>query len=744
MKKSLLLSLALLPMMFAGTSCSSEEVVPASGESTVTLSVTLPDGIQSRAYGDGYTAKNLTMLVLDAADQTNTPLGVFDGGATELNTTITNLTKQVNLRLAAGKTYKVVCWAASDKAPYKFNTADFSVSADYKDVLSNDENLDAFYAVQEIYVEGNTTETVKLYRPFAQLNIGTDDLAAAEAAGFKAKSITVNVPSYQSLNLLTGEVETGDPTAVKFNDNTLPQGEKFPKTGYDYLAMNYLLMSTDKQLVDVDFTVTAEGGATRNLKVNAVPVQRNYRTNIYGSLLTNSVNINVEIIPGFNEPDYDRLAAMDLIVNTLNAGESVTLGEDLVIPVPSEGMMISVPKGKTATLNLNGKTISNDQDIWDYTNAIMNVRSGTLVINGNGKLDAKENDCYGINVAGGAHLIIEDGTFVGNISAVQVDSGICEIKGGVFDIKQLYNGYQYLLNCIDANYKNGTAKFIVTGGTFVGYNPASADSENPTANFVPEGYGAIRTTYQGKEAWKVVKLTEVTTAADLKAAKAGANVAVNTPILFDNTYLLGYGSGLNLFLNKGGELSMNNDSKPILNQTILVSGSKKLNIYGDGGKVVAPAYTSHSNGAAAVQVQGTGVVNIYGNVTFEGNTGSSANNAIIIHSGTANIYGGYFHSGLDKNGNASQAVFLTGTQGTCACNIYGGVFEMEKGGNQYLLINIKDEYRSKCTIKIYGGIFVGFDPGNNDAEGSGTSFLADGYKSREITYNGKKAYEVYK
>ena len=287
-------------MMFAGTSCSSEEVAPVTGESTVTLSVTLPDGIQSRTFGDGTTAQKLTMLVLD---ENNEALSVFNG-ADVLNTDIT-LTKQVNLQLAAGKTYKVVCWAAAEGAPYTFDTTNFTVSANYEGAKTSDEALDAFYAVQSITVKGNTTETVKLYRPFAQLNIGTDDLSAAKAAGFEAETVTVTVPTYKSLNLLTGEVEAGDPRAVTFAANALPAGETFPKTGYDYLSMNYLLMSTDKQLVDVEFTVKAKDGATRTLPVNAVPVQRNYRTNIYGSLLTNSVNINVEIVPAFNEPGFE-------------------------------------------------------------------------------------------------------------------------------------------------------------------------------------------------------------------------------------------------------------------------------------------------------------------------------------------------------------------------------------------------------------------------------------------------------
>ena len=739
MKKYFFSSLALVAMMFAGTSCSSEEVAPVTGESTVTLSVTLPDGIQSRAFGDGTTAQKLQMLVLDG----ETALPVFTGTDPTVLSTDINLTKQVTLRLAAGKTYKVVCWASAKKSPYTFDTATRKVSANYEGALTGDEKLDAFYAAQDITVTGNTTETVKLYRPFAQLNIGTNDLAAARAAGFDAKTVKVTVPTYKSLNLVTGAVEAGAPVAVPFGEGVLPTGETFPKAGYEYLSMNYLLMSADKQLVDLEFTVKAADGSTRTLPVSAVPVQRNYRTNIYGSLLTNSVNINVEIVPAFEESAYEvaYVATAEDLVAALNGGSSVVLEQNLVV---SSEMHIVIPEGKTVTLNLNGKTISNTEDIWSEAKKeyqMLNVDgAGTLVLTGKGKIDAKENDCYCINVRGGAHLVIENGTYVGNVSAIQVDEGVCEIKGGTFDLKQLWKGdYTYMLNCIDANYKNGTAKFIVTGGTFVGFNPADNKAEGAGTNFVADGYGAIRTTYQGKEAWKVVKLTEVTSLEDIKNAKAGSNIAVNNTITMTDP-MMGYNGNLNLFLNEDGEIALDNSHKQALSETIFVS--KTLNVYGNGGKVTAPAYTTYGNGASAFLVQG-GTLNIYGNGTYEGGSGSTANYAVRITKGTANIYGGYFHAGLDKDGDSGEVIYLNAAYRSYAyCNIYGGVFECE--GDASFLININDGTRARCTVKIYGGIFVGFDPGNNKAEGEGTSFLADGYKSQKITYKGKVAYQVVK
>mgnify|MGYP000075497099 CR=1 FL=1 len=522
-KKLFFSSLALVAMMFAGTSCSSEEVAPVTGESAVTLSVTLPDGIQSRAFGDGHTAQKLTMLVLD---QNNQALPVFDGGANVLNTEI-NLTKQVNLRLAAGKTYKVVCWAAAEGAPYTFNTTDFTVSAEYEGVKTSDEALDAFYAVQDITVQGNTTETIKLYRPFAQLNIGTDDLAAAKAAGFDAKTVKVTVPTYKSLNLVTGAVEAGDPVAVPFGEGALPTGETFPKAGYEYLSMNYLLMSADKQLVDLEFTVKAADGSTRTLPVSAVPVQRNYRTNIYGSLLTNSVNINVEIVPAFEERDYE-MDDVARVVAALSAGKSVKLDQDLN---PGKTMVIDLKDGASVTLDLNGHTIANTTDLWNEETghwSLISVRgNGTLTIKG-GTLKAKENDCFALDVFDKtANLIIEDGKYVGNLHAVYVYFGNLKVKGGEFSIQQLADGkdpYRFTLNCYDSSYKSGIATVEVSGGKFFKFNPGDNLAEGKGTNFLAPGYKAEA---EG-DYYKVVSIPAVTTQADFeKAVKIeGASVVV--------------------------------------------------------------------------------------------------------------------------------------------------------------------------------------------------------------------------
>lgn len=154
---------------------------------------------------------------------------------------------------------------------------------------------------------------------------------------------------------------------------------------------------------------------------------------------------------------------------------------------------------RKVTLNLNGKTISNTKDIWvdteteDKWSLISVGANGDLTITGNGKLKAKENDCYAVDVVGGGKVTINDGEFVGNISDIYVFEGEAIIKGGKYSIQQLsgQGDERFTLNLYDANRKNGTAKIIVSGGEFSKFNPANNLAEGENTNFVAEGYKAV-------------------------------------------------------------------------------------------------------------------------------------------------------------------------------------------------------------------------------------------------------------
>ena len=183
--------------------------------------------------------------------------------------------------------------------------------------------------------------------------------------------------------------------------------------------------------------------------------------------------------------------------NYLTLQEAVAVGGEVKL-LKDADISETVIVTKAVKLDLNGKTISNTNDLWEKRAddwSLLSVRAGgDLTITGNGTLKAKENDCYAVDVQDGATLTIENGTFVGNIHAVYVYQGELTVKGGAYSIQQKYpdtaKADEFVLNCYDKHRTEGTAKITVTGGTFVKFNPANCAAEGAGTNFVAAGYAA--------------------------------------------------------------------------------------------------------------------------------------------------------------------------------------------------------------------------------------------------------------
>ena len=559
--------------------------------------------------------------------------------------------------------------------------------------------------------------------------------------------------AFATLNLATGEVaDEADRTFTMKAIPTASDGEFPVAGGYKYLSMDYLLVGADKATVDVAFNY----GGPQSRTFTNVPVQRNYRTNIYGSLLTNTTDFNVVIEPAFATTNYN----LGALYTASQIGGAVTLSDNVDFD-----RTIAVQPGKTMSVNLNGKTVKNTTDLWENPSvpnswSLFSVRGtdSKLTLSGDGDVIAKANDCYAIDVQGGGHLVIEGGHYNGNIHAVYVTEGIAEIKGGTFEVQQKYpdaeKADEFVLNCLDENYKNGTAKIIVTGGTFIGFNPGDCKAEGNGTNFVAPGYASIAngTAADGRTIWKVVPAVEATTEAELEGSfKRGSITAISSNI--STATITTCHSKSNLVFKNGSVLKLEPTETGDL-YTLSVRKNSNLTISGNGFIIapvlISPNPTTSQAAAIEVGVQAySGTVNIYDNVTIEGNSGAAGSYALKLVNGTANIYGGHFKTAGGSNGD-SECIYLQsikpwgGTYRQCNLNIYGGVFETT--GDAKYLINCKDEpYKDgKCAIKIMGGIFVGFNPADNTAEGAHTNFVAPGYKSVETTYNGKQAWKVVK
>ncbi len=189
-----------------------------------------------------------------------------------------------------------------------------------------------------------------------------------------------------------------------------------------------------------------------------------------------------------------RIFASKLASAAFNGG-SYTLSEEDV----SQGDQIIIPEGKEFTLDLNGITVENtsttsiwrpDEEQWSLfsVRGKMTIKDGSA--DGSGQIKPYLEDCYAIDVCNGGHLIIEGGTFAGNRTSVYVHKGTAEIKGGKFSVQQQHpvDAYGYVIDCYNANYNNQSAKALISGGIFVGFNPANCPAEGAGTSFVINGF----------------------------------------------------------------------------------------------------------------------------------------------------------------------------------------------------------------------------------------------------------------
>lgn len=324
MNKKLFLGMFAAAGMLFATSCSNDELdaVQSGNEAQVTFSLGLEGGIATRAISDGKSADVLMYAVFDEeGNRINTIQKVSKTGVTFPTTE--------NITLAKGQTYKVAFWAQNSATSAYVLDDDMNLTIDYTNSANNDENRDAFFKTVEFTVTGPTSIDVELKRPFAQINVGVteDDWKAAVASGIEIEKSKVTIKNAAtSINLLTGEVD-GEET-VEYGFDIIPAKFTTPETlnvdlnmdgtkeSYVYLSMSYILANDETTgyakatLDDLDFTFAPKSGNNINFSegLNAVPVQRNWRTNIIGQILTGDVTFNITIDPIYDGEYNDGVA----------------------------------------------------------------------------------------------------------------------------------------------------------------------------------------------------------------------------------------------------------------------------------------------------------------------------------------------------------------------------------------------------------------------------------------------------
>ena len=352
-------------------SCANDDLesLAPKGDGNVNITVSLPGDLATRGdveYGDGLQAKILQYAVYEEGTNKLVLQSQTTFPANSLETT-------VSLNLVTGKNYNIAFFALSDAATgiYTFNAnpdeGDPSIDINYSAMTSAGnmaDDYDCFYAFKQLgEVNANINMDVDLIRPVAQINWGTDDLGTADqykevvqAYGTNGAYITTTLQAqaYEKFDLFTSDV-TGDPVTVTLGENgawAAPSTEGYMvKETYEGIAMQYLFVPSTSSVLDLELNITngkaPEGttAASQTITVNAAPVQANYQTNIYGTLLSNAATFNVEKVAAwggqYNFPivwDGKTVSVPDISSGTVETGNPAVIagiaklvneGEDL-------------------------------------------------------------------------------------------------------------------------------------------------------------------------------------------------------------------------------------------------------------------------------------------------------------------------------------------------------------------------------------------------------------------------------
>ena len=523
MRKHLLSLFAIASMLFA-SSCSQEEVISQStgNEVKVTFTTELRNDVKSRAVGDN--TNYIDELIFAVYDENEVLLPDLTqsvkNGDIELSTVNSNGTRTatINVVLVKGQTYSFAFWAQDKEyTAYSFNPETKKVSISYGQTANN-VNADAFFANFKHTVTGSFEKDITLKRPFAQVNfLNTDkDFELAEKAGFEPDQSSIVVKNAAtSLNVLTGDVE-GDTEATftlasLIGDETTTIKDASGNdvvfegaTDFHYLATAYFLPTNKNGAVEIEASMSViqsenDTKAPVELTVPKVNAQRNYRTNIYGNLLTSNGKFNVTVDPGF-DGDHSEVEEdpVTKIVSTFAEAQALfNKGQITNVTIenaPTADVNLTLPNTTNdVTINFAFDANENNNTITiGYNNATTDVPANITIGGGNGSLviDAGEST---VNLEGGVYKTVTATTAENTLivpASVKIDKLILEkgnakiyygnvkeiVNEGNVDITWLVDSKKQLV--IIANNVNNGVSFA--GHTVTLLSDIDLDNENWT------------------------------------------------------------------------------------------------------------------------------------------------------------------------------------------------------------------------------------------------------------------------
>ena len=462
------------------TACQkTESLDAASGDTQITVKASFPAQMaETRAAGDGTTVDRCIMQIyLDGEIYGERQVAAVE-----------NLSATFSVRLVAGKTFDLVFWAdksgADINSDLHYNTADLANVAFTGDYIGNDDARDAFFGTAQVAAGESQAVNVELKRPFGQLNVKTLDMAEVAAASAalvpsKVKIAFDEVPT--GINLLTGEL-TGAAEAVAYADAAaLANNENNAgELSFDYVFAPKA--AGEQRLVNFIMSFLNDAGTevASAYEFSNIPVQRNYRTNVSGNLLTKKADISVEVKPAFDgdidpwdgeslkavtpvSKEFDGAvrdvyciyspAEMAWVADQLNAGNNQIKYLEIENDIDMGGYALAITRASNIVLEGQGYTLSNysveknTQSAGLFCDAVsVTVRNLTIENanvkavndgNGNAYAGALMGRTYGTIVLDNVHSVnstVEGvnkvGGLVGFVAENHIEATNCSVKSG--------------------------------------------------------------------------------------------------------------------------------------------------------------------------------------------------------------------------------------------------------------------------------------------------------------------------
>ena len=343
-------------MALALTACQKEEFGGNEAEGIYTFEVSA-DNIATKAAidrdGNGTAVNRFIMEVYLA--KTTGELVLLDRQV-KAPTAASPKSTSFNLTLIKDQEYKVLFWAdkgndAMEDLYYK--TTDNLQNVSFLDAArtGNNDALDAFSKMEVITraeSKAGFSKSVKLTRPFGQINFITTDIPAIRAlsggSAFLPTDVKVSYVTCTGFNVLT-QTGTGSED-IEYTAPVYSAMDPATNPAKYTLSMDYMLTATsDRETRNlVKLTALANGYELTTVEVANYPVQRNYRTNIIGKILTGDVTFNITIDPIYDGEYNNYLASSNEdITNAISAGVTT------ISLTPGTYIIPDDAKGKTLT-----------------------------------------------------------------------------------------------------------------------------------------------------------------------------------------------------------------------------------------------------------------------------------------------------------------------------------------------------------------------------------------------------------